>query len=78
MIVHRNREHLLGVVLSDDIVVEDLEDFRGRGNAVARLQEGGLVLLPDNLHAQLDAFIADEHGRARNELANLMLALAAE
>jgi hypothetical protein len=28
--------------------------------------------------AQLDAFIADEHRRSGNELAHLMLALAAE
>src|SRR5690606_25617858 len=29
-------------------------------------------------HAQLDAFIADEHGRAGNQLADLVLALAAK
>ena len=36
------------------------------------------MLLADDVHAQLDAFIADEHGRAGNELAHLVLALAAE
>jgi hypothetical protein len=36
------------------------------------------VLFADDVHAELDAFIADEHGRARDELTHLMLALAAE
>ena len=78
VVVDRDREHLLGVALADHIIVEDLEDLRRRGHAVARLHEGGLVLLADDLHAQFDAFIADEHRRARNQLADLVLALAAE
>src|SRR5229473_3162073 len=78
MVVDRDREHLLGVVLADDVVVEDLADLlRGR-NAVARLHQRGLVLLADDVHAQLDALVADEHRRAGDELAHLVLALAAE
>src|SRR6201999_651383 len=78
VIVDRNREHLLGVALADHIIVEDLADFlRGR-DAVARLHQRGLVLLANDVHAQLDALIADEHGRDGNELAPLVLALAAE
>ena len=78
VIVHRNREDALGVVLADHIVVEDLADFLGRRNAVLGLHEGDLALFADDVHAELDAFIADEHGRAGNELAHLVLALAAE
>ena len=37
-----------------------------------------LVLLADDVHAEFDAFIADEYGRARDKLAHLVLALAAE
>src|SRR5262249_26386184 len=37
-----------------------------------------LVFLADDVHAQLDAFIADEYRRAGNKLADLMLALAAK
>ena len=55
-----------------------LEDFLRARNALLRLHEGGLVLFADDLHAQLDAFIADEHRRTRNQLADLVLALAAE
>jgi len=38
----------------------------------------GLVLLADDVHAQLYAFIADEHGRPSDQLTHLMLALSAE
>jgi hypothetical protein len=36
------------------------------------------MLFTDNVHAKLDAFIADEYRRSGNELAYLVLALAAE
>src|SRR6516162_90334 len=38
----------------------------------------GLVLLADDVRAQFDALVADEYGRAGDELAHLVLALAAE
>src|SRR6476660_2199957 len=75
--MNRDRKHLLGVVLADDVVVEDLTDLlRGR-NTVARFTQQ-LVLLADNVQAKLDAFVANEDGRPGNELAHLVLALAAE
>jgi hypothetical protein len=37
-----------------------------------------LVLFADDIHAQLDAFIADENRRPGDQLADLMLALSAE
>jgi hypothetical protein len=36
------------------------------------------VFLTNDIHAQFDAFIADEHGGACDKLADLVLALAAE
>src|ERR1700735_4959808 len=76
--MNRDRKHLLGVVLADDIVVEDLADLlRGR-NLVARFRQRRLVLLADDVHAKLDALVANEYGRPGNELAHLVLALAAE
>src|SRR5580692_872569 len=78
MIMDRDREHLLGVVLADDVVVEGLADrLRGR-NIVARFRQRRLVLLADDVHAQLDALVANEYGRPGNELAHLVLTLAAE
>src|SRR5215467_13524449 len=78
VIMDRDREHLLSVILTDDIVVKNFAYLlRGR-NAVARLHQRGLVLLADDVHAQFDAFVADKYGRAGDELADLVLALAAE
>ena len=78
VIVDRDREHLLGVILPYHIVVENLAYLLGGRNAIARLHQRGFVLLADDVHAQFDAFVANEHGRAGDELAHLVLALAAE
>src|SRR3546814_2604287 len=79
MVMHRDRQHALRGVLADHIGVEVLADFqRGRNRAVLARGDAALDLLADDVVAQLDAFVADEHGRARNQLANLVLRLAAE
>src|SRR5262245_52318965 len=78
MIVHRHRQHALGVVLSDHVTVQHGTDFSWARNTVARLDQGVLVLFADDVHAKLDAFITDEYRRPRNQLANLVLALPAE
>ena len=49
------------------------DDFRFLG-----LREGDFVLFTDDVHAELDALVADEHRRPGNELSDLVLALAAE
>jgi hypothetical protein len=36
------------------------------------------VLLTNDIHAEFDAFVANEHRRRGDELANVMLGLAAE
>src|SRR6202035_2234674 len=78
VVVDRDREDLLGVILADHIIVKDFAYLlRGR-NPVARLDQRGLVLLADDVHAQLDALVADEHRRSGDELAHLVLALTAE
>src|SRR6476661_6674985 len=74
----RDREYLLGMILTDHVVVENFAYPLGRGNAVARLHQRGFILLTDDIHAQFDALVADKYGRAGDELAHLVLALAAE
>src|SRR6516164_5377047 len=78
MIVDGDREYLLGVVLADDVVVEDLADLFWGRDTVTRFRQRGRLLLTDYVHAQFDALVADKYGRPRNELAYLALALAAE
>jgi len=78
VIMHRHREHLLGVILTYHVVVENLAYLLRARNAVARLHQGGFILLADDVHAQLDALVADKYGRAGDELEHLVLALAAE
>src|ERR1700694_2121762 len=78
VVVDRDREHLLGALLTDDVLVEDLLDFVGLGELVARTFGAVLKLLADDVVAQLDAFVADEHRRAGDQLADLVLTLPAE
>jgi hypothetical protein len=78
VIVDGDRQHALGVVLADHVIVEDGANLHRRRHAVARLHQRALVLLADDVHAKLDAFIADEHGRSGNQLADFVLALPAE
>src|SRR3546814_9221500 len=51
---------------------------RRRHRAVLARGDAALDLFADDVVAQLDAFVADEDGRARNQLADLVLRLAAE
>jgi len=78
VVVNGDRQHLFRVILTDHVVIENLADFLGSRDAVARLHQRGLVLLADDVHAEFDALVADEDRRTRDEFADLMLALAAE
>ena len=78
VVVNRYRENPLGMSLANYVIVEDGAYVLRRRNAVAGLDQGRFVLLANDVHAQLDAFIADEHRRAGNQLPHLVLALAAK
>src|SRR5690606_27318533 len=59
--------------------VESVADLPGRGDLAILLSgNAALGFLADNVVAQLDALIADEHRRAGDQLANLVLRLPAE
>src|SRR5262249_10707712 len=76
VIVHRDREHLFGVILTDDVVIEDLAYLLWGWHAIARLHRRGFILLANDVHAQFDALVANEYGRAGDELAHLVRVLA--
>ena len=78
MVVDRHREHLLGALLADHVLVEHLLDFVGLGQLVTRLVGTVFQLLTDDVVAQLHALVADEHRGAGDELAHLVLAFAAK
>ena len=79
VVVHRDREHPLGAVLADHVIVQRGADIaRGGDAAVLLAGDPALGLFADDVVAQLDAFIADEHGRAGDQLAHFVLRLAAE
>src|SRR5581483_11799737 len=78
VVMDRDREHLLRMVLADHVIIEDLADVLGARHAVAGFDQRRLVLFTDDVHAEFDAFVADEHGRSGDQLADLVLALAAE
>src|SRR5215471_4373440 len=78
VIVDGDREHLFGVILANDVIVENLANFTRGWNPIARLHQRGFVLLANDVHATFDTFITNENGRAGNELTHFVLALAAE
>src|SRR5258708_18323909 len=78
MVVDGDREHAFGVALADHIIVEHPADIARPRYTVARFDQRRLVLLTDDVHAELDAFVADKDGRPGDQLPDFMLALAAE
>src|SRR5439155_23511115 len=80
VVVDLDREHLLGVVLADHVLVERGADRLRVGDEAALLllrPRRAAVLLKDLL-AEVDALVADVHARAGHELADLVLTLPAE
>src|ERR1700748_1687363 len=66
------------MILPDHVIIENLADFLRHRDTIARFNQRGFSLLVDDVLAEFNAFIADKHRRPRDELADLMLALAAE
>src|SRR5690606_23566205 len=78
VVVDRDREDLLGEVLPDHVLVEEGLDLRGRGQGHLGAPLVPLVLLRDDVVAQLDALVADVDGGPGDQLADLALRLPAE
>ncbi len=79
MVVDRNRQDFLGQLLTDHILVQDRFDFLRRGQLVGLGFTRRLFdLLADDVIAQVNAFIANEHRRPGDQLAHLVLAFPTE
>ena len=78
VVVDGDGELLLRPLLADDVLVEELLDFlRGRQRR-ARAAVLEPVVVGDDVVADLDALVADEDRRARDQLADVVLVLVAE
>ena len=79
MVVNRNRQATLGHFLTNNVAIEKRFDFLRRRqlitNGVARSFPG---FLANDIGAQVNTLIANEHLRTRNKLSNLMLAFVAK
>ena len=78
MVMHRHAQHALGMALADHVIVQHFAYLTRRRHPIARLYEMGFVLFANDVHAEFDTFIANEHGRARNQFTDLMLRLTAK
>src|SRR5439155_9443382 len=78
VVVHRDRELLFGPLLADDVLVEELLDFLRRRQRRPRAPIFEPVVVGDDVVADLDALVADEDGRTRNQLPDVVLVLVTE
>src|SRR5678816_175082 len=78
MVVDGNRELFLRPLLTDDVLVEELLDVRRGRQRRTDAAVFEAIVVRDDVVADLDAFIADEYCRARDQLADVVLIFIAE
>ncbi len=78
VVVDGHRQDLLGVLLPDDVVVQELVDLLGLGQLLEAELGGVGQFLGDDVVAELDALVADVDTRPGDQLLDLLLRLAAE
>ena len=77
VVVDGDGQLLLRLLLADDVLVEELLDLDRHRQRRARAAIE-LVVVRDDVVADLDALVADEDGRSRDQLADVVLILIAE
>src|SRR5712691_11202453 len=80
VVVDLDREDLLRALLADDVLVERGADRLRVGDETSLLLLGArrAVVVLEDLLAEVDALVADEHAGPGDQLADLVLALSAE
>ena len=78
VVIHRDGEGLLGLVLADHVRVEELVDLTRLGQLVPGGLGGLGELFLDDLVTEVDALVANVHAWPGDELLYLLLALSAE
>ena len=78
MVVNGDGESLLGLFLSDDVLVEERLDLDRLGQPDAPFLLLGLTLLGDDVQTDIDTLVADVHRRSGDQLPDVSLALVAK
>ena len=78
VVVDRHRQRALGLLLADDVLVEDVVDLPRLGEVLDVERRRSGQLLVDDLVAEIDALVADVDAGPGDELLDLALRLAAE
>ena len=78
VIVDRDRQRLLRLLLPDHVLVENVLDLLRRRDLRDRLGDLALLVLGEDLVAEGDALVADVDGRSGDELPDRVLRLSAE
>src|SRR5213078_1962307 len=78
MVVDGDAQRLLGAILADDVVVEDLLDLGRLGERPLRRADRVVGLSLEDVVTELDALAANVDRRSRDESGDLVLTTAAE
>jgi hypothetical protein len=78
VVVDRDGERALGLLLPYDVLVEHAVDLARLGQVVDVERRRSGQLLVDDLVAEIDALVADVDARPRDQLLDLPLGLPAE
>ncbi|CAB4570922.1 unannotated protein [freshwater metagenome] len=78
MVVHRHRQDALGLLLADDVVIQELKDLNRLREFFKRQLSGFGKFLFDDLVTQVDAFVADVDTRTSDQFLDLLLGLPAK
>ena len=78
VVVDGDRQRPLGLLLADDVLVQDVVDLARLGEVLDVEARRGGELLVDDLVAEIDALVADVDARTGDQLLDLPLRLTAE